>query len=87
MPQLVMVQRTARENQGTVKNITSHYMFCLGAYRALYVVNWVYRYMTEEKYYDPIAWVSGVVQTLLYVDFFYYYVKARYLGENMVLPV
>jgi len=87
MPQLHMVQKFARENLGTVKNITSHYMFCLGAYRALYVANWVVRYMTEPNYWDPIAWVSGIVQTSLYCDFFYYYVKARYTGKAMELPV
>ena len=81
-----MVQKFARENQGSVQNITSHYVFCLGAYRALYVVNWCYRYFSEDKYYDPIAWVSGIVQTLLYIDFFYYYIKAVSVGKNMVLP-
>ena len=86
-PQLIMVQKYARENSGTVSNITSHYMFCLGAYRALYVANWIYRYMTEVGYYDPIAWVSGIVQTLLYIDFFYYYVKAVVQQRDVVLPV
>merc|ERR1712113_304423 len=65
IPQLIMVQKYARDNSGSVENITSHYMFCLGAYRALYVINWIYRYFTENNYYDPIAWSSGVVQTLL----------------------
>mmetsp|Transcript_37514 Transcript_37514/g.60061 ORF Transcript_37514/g.60061 Transcript_37514/m.60061 type:complete len:221 (+) Transcript_37514:41-703(+) len=87
LPQLIMVQKYARDNQGTVQNITSHYVFCLGAYRALYLINWIYRYLSEPSYYDPIAWVSGVVQTLLYIDFFYYYVKAATLGKVMELPV
>eukprot|EP01083_Nonionella_stella_P006301 18334_1 len=87
MPQLIMVQKYARDNQGSVQNITSHYVFCLGAYRALYVINWVYRFVSEESYYDPIAWVSGVVQTLLYIDFFYYYLKAISMGKYMELPV
>jgi len=87
LPQLIMVQKTAREHQGTVRNITSHYVFCLGTYRALYLLNWVYRYFTEPKYWDPIAWVSGLIQTALYSDFLYYYLKARYYGTNMQLPV
>ena len=87
MPQLIMVQKFARDNSGTVQNITSHYVFCLGAYRALYVVNWIYRFLSEDNYYDPIAWVSGVVQTLLYIDFFYYYIKAVRMGEIMKMPM
>lgn len=82
-----MVQRFARENSGSVSNITSHYVFCLGAYRALYLVNWFYRYFTEKHYYDPIAWVSGLIQTLLYVDFFYYYLKARVYNKAMEIPL
>ncbi|ETO11196.1 hypothetical protein RFI_26182 [Reticulomyxa filosa] len=87
LPQLVMVQKIAREHQGTVRNITSHYVFCLGSYRALYLLNWIYRYATEPNYWDPIAWTAGIVQTALYSDFLYYYLKARYLGINMQLPV
>lgn len=92
------------------------------AYRALYILNWIYRYFTEPHYVHWIgksnttlfpflylnegvhanlhanthsslfcasyglmatcfvldgsviaAWISGLVQTLLYADFFYYY--------------
>jgi hypothetical protein len=38
LPQLFMLQRT-----GEAETITTHYLFALGAYRALYVPNWVYR--------------------------------------------
>ena len=58
---------------GEAESITSHYLFALGSYRALYVVNWVYRYYFE-GYYDLIAVVSGCVQTILYCDFFYLYI-------------
>jgi len=87
LPQLVMVQKHAKSNQGSVQNITSHYVFALGMYRALYLVNWFYRYFTEDNYYDLIAWVAGTVQTLLFADFFYYYLKAVKMGKYMELPV
>ena len=87
MPQLIMVQKHAKNNSGSVQNITSHYVFALGAYRALYLVNWFYRYFTEDNYHDPIAWVAGTVQTMLYADFFYYYLKAIKMGKYMELPV
>lgn len=44
-----------------------------GSYRALYLLNWIYRYYAED-HYDLIAIVAGVVQTVLYCDFFYLYV-------------
>jgi hypothetical protein len=45
----------------------------LGMYRGLYILNWIYRYHTE-SFFDPIAVVAGIVQTVLYIDFFYLYV-------------
>ena len=68
MPQLFMLTKT-----GSAENITSHYLFALGAYRAFYILNWTYRYLYDEHHWDPIAVVAGVVQTVLYCDFFYLY--------------
>lgn len=68
MPQLYMISKT-----GEAETITSHYLFALGLYRGLYIVNWVWRFYTEQ-FYDWIAIVAGVVQTLLYCDFFYLYI-------------
>ena len=56
LPQLFMLQRT-----GEAETITTHYLFALGAYRALYIPNWIYRYIREvPKFYDPIAVIAGV---------------------------
>ena len=68
MPQLYMISKT-----GEAESITSHYLFALGLYRGLYIVNWVWRFYTE-GFYDWIAIVAGCVQTLLYCDFFYLYI-------------
>ena len=43
LPQLFLLQK-----QGEVENLTSHYVFALGAYRGLYLLNWIFRYFTEE---------------------------------------
>jgi ER lumen protein retaining receptor len=40
LPQLFMLQRT-----GEAETITTHYLAALGAYRALYIPNWIYRYV------------------------------------------
>lgn len=78
-PQLQVLQRMKE-----VENITSHYVFALGAYRLLYIANWIYRWFTTPYYRAYIAWVSGVVQTALYVDFFYYYAKSKWAGMDSV---
>lgn len=71
LPQLFLLQRT-----GEVETLTSHYIVALGGYRFFYILNWIYRIATEPSYDSSnwIVWISGLVQTALYVDFFYYYV-------------
>ncbi|KRX85670.1 ER lumen protein retaining receptor, partial [Trichinella sp. T6] len=77
LPQLFMLSKT-----GEAETITSHYLFALGLYRALYILNWIYRYVNE-NFSDAIAIVSGCVQTILYADFFYLYVtRGMYKMKN-----
>lgn len=80
LPQLFMVSKT-----GEAESITSHYLFALGSYRALYLFNWVFRYVME-THYDLIAILAGVVQTILYCDFFYLYVTKVLKGKKLQLP-
>jgi len=87
IPQLIVVHQCAKETGGFVEILTSHYVFALGGYRALYCFNWVYRFFTEVGYRDWIVWVSGVIQTAIYCDFFYYYVIAQASGKTMSLPI
>ncbi|GAM82580.1 hypothetical protein ANO11243_005620 [Dothideomycetidae sp. 11243] len=81
LPQLFMLQRT-----GEAETITTHYLFALGAYRALYIPNWLYRWFAE-GYFDPIAVIAGIVQTVLYSDFFYIYYTKVLQGKKFNLPV
>ena len=69
VPQLFQLTRT-----GEAETITSHYLFALGGYRALYLLNWTYRYFSERHFNDWIAVIAGLIQTALYADFFYVYV-------------
>lgn len=85
LPQLFMLQRT-----GEAETITTHYLFALGSYRALYIPNWIYRYMTEspDKHkLDTIAIIAGLIQTVLYTDFFYVYYTKVLKGKKFKLPV
>jgi len=80
LPQLFMLQRT-----GEAETITTHYLAALGAYRALYIPNWIYRYFSE-GHVDPIAVTAGIVQTGLYIDFFYVYFTKVLQGQKFELP-
>lgn len=81
LPQLVLLQRSRN-----IDTLTGDYIFLLGAYRALYLLNWVYRFFTEIHKIRWIPWVSGLVQTVLYADFFYYYFKSWKNREKLKLP-
>ncbi|KPA85485.1 ER lumen retaining receptor-like protein [Leptomonas pyrrhocoris] len=68
LPQIFLLEYTDRYDA-----LTSHYLFCLGAYRVVYMLHWLILYYVR----DRVMWVSvisGLVQSLLYVDFFYHYV-------------
>jgi ER lumen protein retaining receptor len=64
IPQIIMLNKIR-----IIENLTSHYVAMLGAYRLFYILNWVYRYQTE----NFLCWtqvLAGVVQTALYANFF-----------------
>ncbi|KAL7943703.1 ER lumen protein retaining receptor [Trichoderma barbatum] len=83
LPQLFMLQRT-----GEAETITTHYLFALGLYRALYIPNWIYRYLAEPTHkVDWIAIAAGIIQTVLYSDFFYIYYNKVLKGKKFKLPV
>jgi ER lumen protein retaining receptor len=81
LPQLFLLQRT-----GEAETITTHYLFALGSYRALYIPNWIYRYWAE-NHWDLISVLAGCVQTVLYSDFFWIYYTKVLKGKKFALPV
>ncbi|KAJ4454424.1 putative ER lumen protein-retaining receptor [Paratrimastix pyriformis] len=73
LPQLMMLIEDE-----DIENLTSDYIFCLGGYRGLYVLNWVWRFITEPNYRQwrqCIVWVPGIIQTALFGDFFYHFIR------------
>ena len=71
LPQLLVLRRYR-----LVENLTGKFVFFLGVYRSLYIVNWIYRAHTEKIYrHHWVVYTCGVVQTLLYFDFFYQYLR------------
>ncbi len=81
LPQLFMLQRT-----GEADTITVNYIAALGAYRALYIPNWIWRWATESRV-EWVAVVAGVSQTVLYSDFFWIYYTKVMKGKKFALPV
>ncbi|KAI1006856.1 hypothetical protein K3495_g1360 [Podosphaera aphanis] len=81
LPQLFLLQRT-----GEAETITVHYLAALGMYRALYVPNWIWRYWAE-SHFDAISVTAGLVQTVLYSDFFWIYYTKVMKGKKFALPV
>eukprot|EP00978_Attheya_sp_CCMP212_P006104 scaffold13756_cov54-Attheya_sp.AAC.1 len=82
VPQLVLLQQYRRDIDNTVTN----YILFMGMYRALYCVNWVYRsYVEPNKYrHNYLVYTCGVLQTLVYSDFFYCYIKSKAAGEESI---
>ncbi|KAI1827164.1 ER lumen protein retaining receptor-domain-containing protein [Xylaria intraflava] len=81
LPQLLLLRQT---NVPTV--IDSFYLISLGAYRALYCLNWIWRELDpNDRKPNAVSVIFGIIQTALYVDFFWVYytrqrVKLRYGG-------
>ncbi|KAI1334400.1 ER lumen protein retaining receptor-domain-containing protein [Xylariaceae sp. FL0016] len=81
LPQLLLLRQT------TVPTvIDSFYLLTLGAYRALYCLNWIWReFDPNDRKPNAVSVIFGIIQTALYVDFFWVYytrqrVKLRYGG-------
>ena len=81
LPQMFLLQKT-----GEAEGITTHYLLCLGLYRALYLFNWIYRYFVHSSP-EPVVVAAGILQTLLYSDFFYIYYKRVFTGRAFRLPI
>mmetsp|Transcript_26798 Transcript_26798/g.37089 ORF Transcript_26798/g.37089 Transcript_26798/m.37089 type:complete len:224 (-) Transcript_26798:156-827(-) len=87
LPQLMVVHEYAKNDGGFVENLTSHYVFTLGGYRFMYILNWIWRRAADPTYSDWESWIAGIVQTVIYCDFFFYYLKAWKSGGRTRLPM
>ena len=74
------------QKTGEAETITTHYLLCLGLYRAFYLLNWLYRLLRGETP-EWISVVAGLLQTGLYSDFFYIYYKRVFSGRAFKLPI
>ncbi|KAI1649998.1 ER lumen protein retaining receptor-domain-containing protein [Daldinia loculata] len=74
LPQLLLLRQT---NVPTV--IDSFYLLTLGSYRGLYILNWIWRELdVNDRKPNAVSVIFGIIQTALYVDFFWvYYTRQR----------
>lgn len=81
LPQLFLLRRTQR-----IDLLSTDYIFFLGIYRLFYILNWIRKAFVKSRTY-PIVWTTGFIQTALYFDFLYYYIKAKITGNTFALPI
>lgn len=56
LPQLTVIIRTQN-----IDNLTGNYIALLGSYRAFYILNWIYRYFTEDHF---VHWLGAAPQLM-----------------------
>ncbi|TPX17177.1 uncharacterized protein E0L32_003295 [Thyridium curvatum] len=79
LPQLLLLRQT------TVPTvIDSFYLVALGSYRALYVLNWIWRGLDPSDHApNGVSVIFGIIQTALYIDFAWvYYSRQRVKLRN-----
>ncbi|EAN79776.1 ER lumen retaining receptor protein, putative [Trypanosoma equiperdum] len=69
LPQIFLLEYTER-----YEALTSHYLAAMGAYRLFYLIHWIARYFVHGSV-NAVSVCAGVLQTVLYVDFFYHYIS------------
>ncbi len=82
----ILPQMFLLSNTGEAEAITTHYLLCLGLYRAFYLLNWIYRFVHSSSP-EAIVVLAGILQTALYSDFFYIYYKRVFSGRAFKLPI
>jgi ER lumen protein retaining receptor len=80
LPQLFLLKPSQR-----IDNLTKDYIFFLGMYRLFYVLNWIQKAVIKHKT-EYVVWVTGIVQTLVCINFLYYYIRAFLRGTEKDLP-
>jgi len=62
------------------------YLSCLASHKLFYIFNWMYRYHNE-GYYDIIAVVAGIVQAVVYINFFIMFLIKKFSESKIETSV
>lgn len=68
-----------------IENFTADYVATLGGYRFFYILNWIYRTIRGASV-GWVNWCTGVIQVILFSEFFYYWLKSKLGSKQMTLP-
>lgn len=82
LPQLLFLVRSVKFDL-----MDREYVFFLSIYRLFYLLNWIYKMVTETGKTPKVVWITGILQTVIYSDFIFEYFKARISGKSEVLPI
>lgn len=80
LPQFFMLTQSKN-----IDSFTSDYVATLGGYRFFYILNWIYK-TVRGVHVGWITWFTGIVQTAMFAEFFYYWVKSKINNEQLKLP-
>ena len=81
VPQFLLIVRSRK-----VDVMGKDYVFLLSIYRLFYVINWIYKAVTETGSTPTNVWITGIIQTIIYADFIYEYIKMKVTGGEFELP-
>lgn len=76
VPQLVQLQKMQES-----ETLTSRYICLLGAYRLFYTLSWIFAKIGKRKI-DDLLIASGLIQTALYLHFFFLYYGYVFQGRG-----
>jgi ER lumen protein retaining receptor len=75
LPQRIVLQQYCRERE--IDYVIGYCIFGMGAYRALYVLNWIYRTYFEVNYiHHWVVSFCGVVQVMLYFELYWNFIAS-----------
>ena len=80
LPQLILLHRTQPQPLADL-----HWIATLGLYRVMYLPNWALKYSLFAVTHATV-WTAGIIQALLYCEFFVYYAR-RYVLSRMLARV
>jgi ER lumen protein retaining receptor len=81
LPQMFLIQRCKK-----VDVIPWDSIFFMSIYRALYLLSWIYRLIRERETQYAVVYLSGILQTVIYIDYIFHYGKTKIKGGNPDLP-
>lgn len=84
IPQLILVMGRSKSKMLEVMN--REYIFFMSIYRLFYLINWVYKMVTDTGRTPKVVWITGILQTVVYSDFIYMYLKTKVTGTDFELP-